>query len=413
MNLNDQPLTRQVFSDGITMTKLPTLQVARGEFDIEQVIERSSTLDLTVVLGDLNGFDIGALDRIRGDVVWVPATETTRSRECPHTLVRAERSVGCLSVVGAPLVAPLSPKHQDMSDLRERDSLRIAFERDAAYLQDVSNRRPADDQMTLVVSAGDSAPLSAGDSPDMESIFREMGVRLKGQLTPASHAGAGRIRDAISRYASVHIDNSGVFLPQMRLLPFATGQRTLRGARMDLVESPSENVDEFTIGDMPYTTVKTMQGRESGGAVTRPHIAEWMKAVELADRMLSSQQLKSLIEALPLSALGSADSIVIGICVEGVTAERAAEIGSALNETFQRSPSVCRVFFYVDDVRSVADVASVIRGLDRTSLDLIRSVVSRGYRPIDELSAHGALPTVNDGDPCDQLLDIGCATVEA
>lgn len=388
MSSIEQGVTRQMFAETITQTELPTLLVASDGFDMEQLIKESAKADLTVILGDLQGHDSCALKRISGDVVWVPGSAAHAKTGNDFMLFRRDRSVGCLSLAAAPFAIPqskLTPTGDDAASSRNPARERLAaLQRDAEFLQDVPSRRAVDGQLTVVLTVGQLPPLLTTD-PDVRMVLREIGVRVKqqGRMSYELAALVRGTRRALTRYATLHVDSNGVYLPQMSLLPVEVGKQALRGARFDLVERPGEGVRSFSVADTLYRLSTSFATKSpETPIVLRDHAYAFGRAVSYVARYLSNEALTGVIEAMPLSALGSSDPIPIGVFVEGVNDDESRQMSESMNAALQRSMPGCPAFVCVGGVDSVRDVTSLVKVFDKSALTLIASVVLDQRRQI-------------------------------
>jgi len=387
-----QCVTRQMFSEQITGTELSVVTVARDQFDMNLVVEQSEKSDLTIILGPLGGHQVAELVRIKNEAVWIPDVENDLAVESGLALVRREKTVGCLNIAGAPLVPPGMPKEQELPDNAGADvaeSAKASFRRDAEFLRDVPSRRPADEQITLVATAGHCPPLLATGA-DIRETLRQIGGRIENEIrNPSTETSrlSRAVRRDIAQYAAIHVDRNGVWLPQMPLLPVAVRGNVLLGARFDLLDVIGENVASFSIADMLYRRSPRFPGKEERVPVLlRDHVFIWARAVSYASRFLSEAGHTGAIEALPLSALGSAAPVPIGVFIQDIDERKAREIESTLNEAIAQVTSGRQVFFCVGDVGSVEDVASLVKILDKPALDIIASVVTNHVRETQLLS---------------------------
>ncbi|SDJ36033.1 hypothetical protein SAMN04487926_14510 [Paraburkholderia steynii] len=388
-----QCVTRQIFSEQITGTELPLVTVARHQFDMNLVVEQSEKSDLTIILGQMTGPDMLDLGRIRNQTAWIPDVDDCAAQN-DFDVVRRERSVGCLNVAGASLVPPNTGRGREAPGEAEAalsDSRMAAFRRDAEFLRDVSNRRPADGQITLVATAGHCPPLLATGS-DIRETLRQIGGRIERELRiPSTELSrlSRAIRCDIARYAAIHVDRNGVWLPQMPLLPVTVKGNVLLGARFDMQEIVGENVTSFSVADMLFRRSPRFLGKEEP-ILLRDHVFIWARAVNFASRFLSDAGHTGVIEALPISALGSAAPIPIGVFIQDIDENRAREIGCTLNEAISQVTPGAQTYFCVAEVGSVEDVASLVKVLDKPTLDLIASVVSDHVRETQLLSENQA-----------------------
>jgi hypothetical protein len=398
---------RTEFGEQITGVRLPALQIATPGCDWNLVARLSREIPTTIVLGggEAPWCSRETFETIEGQSWWLPdghcrAPDMEHSGEWPHcvSLQRRDVDLGSVQLSGASLRLPTTNANLIESESLNRKVLIRLFREDAMWLADIVNRRCDEESISVVVTAGGTDRISYSQATrDIRGILREMGVQLQhvsqcSLLEARCRAFMRRVRRAFSRYATIHIDPEGVYLPQQALVPYVINGRRTLGARMPLVDSRAPGIRCISIADLLYTTSTRFPGQQ--GDYTphlRYHVFAWCHVVAFLVRRLAGSGLSAAIEGFPLDALSSERHIVVSVFVEGISEEVERAMEREFSEAIGRTPYAVHVQVNVLGVKSVDQAKATVRTLGVQAIECI----------------HGALM-----DDADAFRPYGSATVE-
>lgn len=398
---------RTEFGEQITGVRLPAMQIATPGCDWNLVASFSREIPTTIVLGGSEApwCSRETFETIEGQSWWLPdghcrAPDMEHSGEWPHcvSLQRRDVDLGSVQLSGASLRLPTTDANLIGNESFNRKVLIRLFREDAMWLADVVNRRCGEESISVVVTAGGTDRISyAQTTPDIRGVLREMGVQLQhvskcSLLEARCRAFMRQARRAFSRYATIHIDPEGVYLPQQALVPYVINGRKTLGARMPLVDSRAPGIRCISAADLLYTTSARFPGQQ--GDYTphlRSHVFAWCHVIAFLVRRLAGSGLSAAIEGFQLDALSSERHVVVSVFVEGIDAEVERAMEREFSDAIGRTPYAVHVQVNVLGVKSVDQVKEKVRTLGAQAIECI----------------HGALM-----DDADAFQPYGSATVE-
>ncbi|WP_341317459.1 hypothetical protein WN982_40015 [Paraburkholderia sp. IMGN_8] len=313
-----------------------------------------------------------------------------------HVLNRSEIDLGIIRLGGASLTLSPTGSHDPAIGRATAPSTKevVTFCTDAEWLADVEERHPGDGRLYVLVIRGGQSSLQNPETPTgvretLHSIGRRIQPLLRGGLRVDATLKARneRVLRRVGSYASILIDQHSITLPKTPLLPDVVSGRALLGARQQVFEKPTTWLTKFCIGDALYTTARRFPGNASEAPVTahlRSNVLAWCNVVLLVTRYATLIGHQFAIETLPLEAIGTYDSILVGTFVEGIDDALASHIRSELNQAIRKTRYFGLASVHVAGVDRLTEVKAFVRTLSVDAIEAIHAVISGDESFLDE-----------------------------